>query len=325
MKLPRRKFLHLAAGAAALPMVSRIATAQAFPNRYVRLVVPFAAGGGGDALARPLAGRLSEMWGQQVVIENRGGAGGSVGAQAVAQSAPDGYTILLGGGVNLATNPFLYPSSYNPANDLAPLTLVTIIPNLMMVPNSSPAKTVNEFIAYAKANGGRTTFAHTGIGASPHLSGELFKRRAGIEMTHVPYRGAALAMNDLIPGRIDAMFSNLPGVLSQHQSKTIRGIAVTSPKRSPAAPDIPAIAESIPGFDVSPWWGLYVQAKTPSEIVSKLVTDTVAALQHPFVRERYDAIGAPVVVSTPAELAARLASETAMWGPIIKEAGIKGE
>jgi tripartite-type tricarboxylate transporter receptor subunit TctC len=325
MKLPRRQFMHLAASAAALPAMSRLARAQVYPSRYVRLVVPFAAGGGGDALARPLANRLSEVWGQQVVIENRGGAGGNVGAQAVAQSAPDGYTILLGGGVNLAINPFLYPSSYNPANDLAPITLVTAIPNLMMVSNSSPAKSVNEFIAYAKANRGKITFASTGTGASPHLTGELFKRKAGIEMTHVPYRGAAIAMNDLIPGRVDAMFSNLPGVISQHQNRTIRGIGVTSPKRSPAAPEIPAIAESIPGFEVSPWWGLYVQAKTPNEIATKIFADAVAALEHSSVRERYEAIGASVTVSTPAELAARLASETETWGPIIKDAGIKPE
>ena len=325
MKLPRRRFLHLAAGAAALPAISRFAWAQAYPNRYVRLVVPFAAGGGGDAIARPLANRLSEVWGQQVVIENRGGAGGNVGAQAVAQSAPDGYTILLAGGVNLATNPTLYPSSYNPANDLAPVTLVTVIPNLMMVPKSSPARSVGEFIVYAKVNRGKVTFASTGIGASPHLSGELFKRKAGIEMTHVPYRGAALAMNDLVPGRVDAMFSNLPGVLSQHQSKTIRGIAVTSAMRSPAAPDIPTIAETIPGFDVSPWWGLYVQAKTPTEIVAKIHSDAVAALENRSVLQRYEAIGAPVTTSTPKELAARLAAETEMWSPIIREAGIKPE
>lgn len=325
MKLPRRSFLHLAVGASALPVVSRVARAQAYPNRYVRLVVPFAAGGGGDAIARPLANRLSEVWGQQVVIENRGGAGGNVGAQAVAQSAPDGYTILLAGGVNLATNPTLYPSSYNPANDLAPVTLVTVIPNLMMVPNSSPARSVGEFIVYAKVNRGKVTFASTGIGASPHLSGELFKRKAGIEMTHVPYRGAALAMNDLVPGRVDAMFSNLPGVLSQHKSKTIRGIAVTSAMRSPAAPNIPTIAETIPGFEVSPWWGLYVQAKTPTEIVAKIHSDAVAALEHQSVMQRYEAIGAPVTTSTPKELAARLAAETEMWSPIIREAGIKPE
>jgi tripartite-type tricarboxylate transporter receptor subunit TctC len=324
MKFSRRGFLHLAAAAAALPTVPRIARGQAYPNRYVRLMVPFAAGGGGDAIARPLANRLSEVWGQQVVIENRGGGGGNVGAQAVAQSAPDGYTILLGG-PNLAINPFLYPSSYNPVHDLAPVTLVTVIPNLMMVPNSSPAKSVNEFIEYTKANRGKTTFASTGIGASPHLSGELFKRKAGIDMTHVPYRGAGLAMNDLIPGRVDVMFSNLPGVISQHQSRTIRGLAVTSAKRSPAVPELPTIGESVPGYEASGWWALLVQAKTPTEIVTKIHADVVAALGHPWVGQRYEAIGAPVIASAQAELAAWLTSESEKWAPIIKEAGIRPE
>jgi tripartite-type tricarboxylate transporter receptor subunit TctC len=195
----------------------------------------------------------------------------------------------------------------------------------MMVPNSSPAKSVKEFIDYAKANRGKVTFASTGIGASPHLSGELFKRKAGIEMTHVPYRGASLAMNDLIPGRVDAMFSNLPGVISQHQSRTIRGLAVTSAKRSPAAPELPTIGETVPGYEVSGWWALFVQAKTPNDIVNKIRSDAIAALGHPSVRERYEAIGAPVTTSTPAELAALLASETEKWGPIVKEAGIKPE
>src|SRR5262249_35817325 len=321
-KLPRRRFLHLAATAGALVTVTRIAVAETYPNRYVRLVVPFPPGGGGDALARPLANRLSEVWGQQVVIENKGGAGGNIGAQSVAQSAPDGYSLLLGSAF-LAINPFLYPSSgYDPVADLAPVTLLTIIPNLMMVPNSSPAKSVKEFIDHARSNPGRTTFASTGIGASPHLSGELFKRKAGIEMTHVPYRGAGPAMNDLIPGRVDAMFSNLPGVLPQVQSGTIRGLAVTTAKRSPAAPDIPTIGETVPGYEVSAWWGLFVQAKTPDEIVMKIHADAVTALTHPSVKERYEAIGAPIAPSTRTELARLLASETEKWGPIIREAGI---
>jgi len=325
MKLPRRRFLHLAAAAAVLPAVTRIAAAETYPNRYVRLVVPFPPGGGGDALARPLANRLSEAWGQQVVIENKGGAGGNIGAQAVAQSAPDGCTLLLGSAF-LAINPFLYPASgYDPVADLAPVTLLTVIPNLMMVPNSSPAKSVKEFIDHAKANPGKTTFASTGIGASPHLSGELFRRKAGIEMTHVPYRGAGPAMNDLIPGRVDAMFSNLPGVLPQVQSGTIRGLAVTSAKRSPAAPDIPTIGESVPGYEVSTWWALFAPAKTPAEIVTKIHADALAALAHPSVKQRYEAIGAPVTGSTPAKLAVLLASDMQKWGPIVKEAGIKAE
>jgi tripartite-type tricarboxylate transporter receptor subunit TctC len=329
MKLPRRRLLHLTAAAAALAFLPHIAEArdktQDYPNRYVRLVVPFPPGGGGDAIGRPLANRLSELWGQQVVIENKGGAGGNIGSQAVAQAAPDGYTLLLGGPF-LAINPWLYPSSgYDPVADLAPATLVTVIANLMMVPNSSPARSVRDFIDYAKANRGKVTFASTGIGASPHLSGELFKRKAGIEMTHVPYRGAGPAMNDLIPGRVDAMFSNLPGVLPQVQNGTVRGLAVTSANRSSVAPDIPAIAETVPGFEVAPWWALFVPAKTPAEIVTKIHADTVAALAHPSVRQRYDAIGVPVITSTPAELAALLASEIQKWGPIIKAAGIKAE
>jgi tripartite-type tricarboxylate transporter receptor subunit TctC len=324
VKLSRRTFLQLAACVAALPTVPRISWGHAYPNRYVRLVVPFPAGGGADAIARPLANRLSEMWGQQVIIENRGGAGGNIGAQAVAQASPDGYTILLGPAA-LAINPSLYPTSYNPAHNLAPITLLTVITNLMMVPNSSPAKSVREFIDYAKANRGRITFASTGIASSPHLSGELFKRQAGIEMTHVPYRGASPAMSDLIPGRVDAMFSNLPGVLPQVQNGTIRGLAVTSAMRSPAAPDIPTIGETLPGYEVSGWWGLFVQSKTPNEIVMKIHTDAVAALAYPSVQQRYEAIGAPVTPSTPAELAALLASDTEKWGPIVREAGIKPE
>jgi tripartite-type tricarboxylate transporter receptor subunit TctC len=263
MKAPRRSFLHFVASAAVLPAISPFAWAQTYPSRYVRLVVPFPPGGGGDALARPLATRLSEIWGQQVVIENKGGAGGNIGSQAVAQAMPDGYTLLLAGSP-LAINPSVYPSSgYDPISDLAPITLVTVIPNLMMVPTFSPAKSVKDFIDYAKANRGNVSFASTGVGASPHLSGELFKRRAGIEMIHVPYRGAGPAMNDLIPGRVDVMFSNLPGVLPHVQSGTIRGLAVTSAKRSPAAPDIPTIAETLPGYEVSGWWGSVCAGENP--------------------------------------------------------------
>jgi tripartite-type tricarboxylate transporter receptor subunit TctC len=322
--MKRRIFLQLAAGAAALPAAPRIARAQAYPTRPVRLIVPFAPGGGGDAIGRPLAIGLSEVWGQQVVVENKAGVGGNIGSQAVAQSAPDGYTLLLGS-ATLAINPSLYTSGYDPLPDLAPITLLTIIPNLMMVPNSSPAKSVQEFIGYAKANRGKVTFASTGIGASPHLSGELFKRMADIEMTHVPYRGAGPAMNDLIPSRVDAMFSNLPGVLPQVRSGTVRGLAVTSAKRSLAAPDIPAISESVPGYEVSGWWALFVPAKTSTEIVMKIHDDTVAALAHPSVKQRYEATGAPIISSSPVELAALLKSEMQKWGPIVKAAGIKPE
>lgn len=325
MSLTRRRWLQQASCAGVLPIASLAVRAQTYPSRYVRLVVPFPPGGGGDALARPLAHRLSEMWGQQLVIENKGGAGGNIGAHMVAQSAPDGYTLLLAAAF-LAINPALYSSSgYDPVADLVPVSLVTLIPNLMMVPNSSPARTVADFIRIAKSNPGKTTFASTGVGASPHLSGELLKRQAGIELLHVPYRGAGPAMSDLIPGRVDAMFSNLPGVLPQVRSGAVRGLAVTSAERSPAAPDIPAIGETVPGYEVTSWWGVFAPSRTPAEIVAQLHAAVAVALAHPQVQQRFEAIGAPAVSSTPAELAALLAADIRKWTPIVKEAGIRPE
>ena len=322
--IPRRRFLQLAwaAAAAALP---RLTQAQSFPSRFVRLIVPFPPGGGGDALARPLAQRLSEVWGQQVIVENRGGAGGNVGAYQAANAPADGYTLLLGAAF-LSINPMLYPASgYNPFTDLAPVSLLTVISNAMLVSNSSPARSVREFIDHAKANRGSVTFASTGIGASPHLSGELFKRMAGIEMTHVPYRGAGPAMNDLMPGRVSAMFSNLPGVIPQILGKSVRGLAVTSRRRVAAVPDIPTIGETVPGYEVESWWGLFAPAATPPAIIEKLHADMVAALAHESVKPRYEAIGAPVSASTPAELAALLRLDAEKWAPIVRDAGIKPE
>ena len=322
----RRHFLHLAAGAAALPAVTQIASAQAYPARPVRLILPYQAGGATDIVARLIANQLSALWGQQVVVENRGGAGGNIGAQAVVQAPPDGYTILVGS-VFLGTNPFLYSSlGYDPAADLAPVTLICVFPNLMVVPLSSPAKSVQEFIDFAKANRGKVAFGSSGAGASPHLSGELFRSLARIEMTHVPYRGGAPALNDLIPGRIDVYFGNLPGQLPQVQSGAIRGLAVTSAKRSAYAPQFPTIAEAgVPGYDVTSWYALFMPAKTPADIIKKVRDDTIAALAHPALKQKLEEMGADVTPSTPAELAAHLRSETAKWGPIIKELGIKGE
>jgi tripartite-type tricarboxylate transporter receptor subunit TctC len=195
----------------------------------------------------------------------------------------------------------------------------------MMVSNSSPAHSVREFIDHAKANRGSVTFASTGIGASPHLSGELFKRMAGIEMTHVPYRGAGPAMNDLLPGRVSVMFSNLPGVMPQIQSKTVRGLGITSARRIAAAPDIPTIGETVPGYEVATWWGVFAPARTPADVIEKVHADTVAALGHESVKSRYEALGAPPSPSTPAELAALLRADAEKWAPIVKDAGIKPE
>jgi tripartite-type tricarboxylate transporter receptor subunit TctC len=326
MKLPRRRFLHLAAGTVALPAVSRNARAQTYPNRYVRFVVPFPPGGSADPIARILANRLSEVWGQQVVIENKGGAGGNLGAQVAVSSSPDGYSIFLGGGF-MAKNPFLYPtSSYDPVADLAPVTKVSEFTNVMVVPNSSPVMSVKEFIAHAKANRGKITFASAGTGAEPHMSGELFKHLTGIEMTHVPYRGGGPALNDVIPGRVDVYFGTMPSTLPLARAGQVRAIAVTSITRSTFAPELPTIAESgVPGYNVSAWYGLYVPARTPAEIVSKLHRDAAAALMHPQVKQRLGDIAAVAVSSTPDELAALLRSDMALWGPIIKAAGIRGE
>jgi len=325
MKFPRRRFLRLAAGAV-LPAISRSAMAQAYPSRPVRLILPFQAGGGTDVVARLIANQLSTIWGQQVVVENRAGAAGNIGAQVVVQAPPDGYTMLVGS-VSLSTNPFLYSTlGYDPAADLAPVTLICVFPNILVVPLSSPARTVQEFIDFAKANRGKVAFGSSGAGASPHLSGELFKRLARVEMTHVPYRGGAAVLNDLIPGRVDAYFGNLPGQLPQVQSGVIRGLGVTSAKRSALAPQFPTIAEAgVPGYDVTSWYALFLPAKTPPDIVKKVHDDTVSALAHPAVKQNLESMGADVMPSTPAELADHLQSEMAKWRPIIRELGIKGE
>jgi tripartite-type tricarboxylate transporter receptor subunit TctC len=326
MNVPRRRFLHLAAGAVAVPALLRTASAQIYPNRYVRFIVPFPPGGSADPIARVLANRLSEGWGQQVVVENKGGAGGNVGAQAAATAAPDGYAIFLGGAF-MAKNPFLYPSSgYDPVMDLAPVTKVCDFANVMVVPNSSPVKSVREFIEYAKANRGKTTFASSGTGADPHMSAELFRKLAGIEMTHVPYRGAGPALNDVIPGRVDVLFGTLPSTLPLVRGGQVRALAVTSTQRSAFAPELPTIAESgVPSYDYSSWYALYAPAKTPVEIVRKLHDDTAAALAHPQVKQRLAEIATEVAPSITSELATLLKSDMDHWGPIIKAANIKGE
>ena len=326
MKYPRRQFLRLAAGVLTLPVVSRVVCAQDYPIRYVRLVVPFPAGGGGDAVARPLANRLSELWGQQVVIENKGGAGGNLGAQTAAAAPPDGYNIFLGGAF-MAKNPFLYPGSgYDPVTDLAPVAKVCEFSNIMVVPNSSPVKSVREFIDHANANRGKVTYGSSGIGADPHMSTELFQKLTGIEMTHVPYRGAGPALNDVIPGRLDVYFGTLPSTLPLARNGQVRALAVTSAKRSEFAPELPTIAESgVPAYEYSSWYGVYVPAKTPADIIRKLHEDIVSSLAYPPLKQRLGDIATSVTPSSPAELAALLKSDMELWGPIIKASNIKGE
>jgi tripartite-type tricarboxylate transporter receptor subunit TctC len=318
----RRRFIALA-GTALTPAFWRSACAQHYPSRFVRLIVPFPPGGAVDAAARILANRLGEMWGQQLVIENKGGAGGNIAAQAVLQADADGYTVYICS-IGHAINQFIYPAlGYNPVTDFAPVSLMCVYPNILAVPNSSPDRSVPELIARARADPGKVTYASSGVGTSLHLAGELFKRMARVDLTHIPYRGAGPALNDLIPGRVDAIFANFPSTLPYVQQGQLRGLAVTTAARQPEVPHLPAIAEFIPGYDVSSWFALFVAAKTPAEIVAKLHDDAVAALHHPPVKARYAQLGATVVASTPVELAAHLKAEMERWGPVIKAAGIK--
>jgi tripartite-type tricarboxylate transporter receptor subunit TctC len=326
MKLVRRTFLRLAAGAAALPASSRLAGAQAWPTRIVRLLVGFPPGGGMDAAGRIVASRLSELWGQQVVIENKPGAGSTIALDTAAHAVPDGYTILISAG-GPATFAFLFPLGFDPARDLVPLSLVGRFPNMMVVPISSPWKSLKDFIADAKANPGKLTWASPGIGTTPHLAGELFKRTAGIEMTHVPYRGvAAGAMSDLLAGRLDAMFNTTGSLLQAARSGQVRALGVTSGERFATAPEIPTFAESgVPDYRVESFYGLWTSARTPPEIMRKMNAGMVAVLAEPAVKAKFEVLGVIAGGSTPDELGAKALADTQLWGPIIKAANIRGE
>ena len=323
--LDRRHFVGLVAIAAPSLLLSR-ARAADWPAKPVKIVVPFTPGGSTDLTARLVGNRLQEVWGQSVVVENKPGAGGNIAADMVAHSDADGYTIFIVG-PGMATNPFLYPSlSYDPVKDFDPVTLLITQPNLMCVPNSSPARSVQEFIAFCNDNRGKVTYASSGNGTTLHLSGELFKRLAKVEMTHIPYRGGAPAINDLIPGRVDVIFDNMPTILSHVQAGHLRALAVTTKVRVGITPEIPTLDESgVPGFDVFSWFGFFVPAKTPPGVIAKINADTNAALAYAPVKTRFEQLGAVPKGSTPEALAAFLKSETDKWGPVIRDARIKLE
>jgi tripartite-type tricarboxylate transporter receptor subunit TctC len=325
--LTRRRLIALSAGTALAPgLIGRPATAQAqnWPNRVVRLIVPFAPGGPTDIIGRIVAEQLSKIWRQQVVIENKGGAGTNIGNELVARADPDGYTILFATS-SLAVNRSLYRSlSYDPVMDLAPVSQVSKYALFMIVPNSLPVHSVKDFIAYAQANRDKVTLSSPGTGSTPHLAGELLKSMAGIEMTHVPYRGASPALNDLIPGRVHCYFGS-GALLDTIRSGQVRAIGITGAQREPVAPEVPTIAETIPGYEVSSWHALFVPVKTPPAIVSKMTADTVAAVAGPAVKAKLEHAGYTAVGSTSAELHALLKSEIDKWSTVIKSAGIKIE
>jgi len=326
MKLPRRNFLHLAAGAATLPVFLGISRAENYPARAVRLLVGFPPGGGSDVGARIIANRLSEIWGQQVIVENKPGAGGHLAIDVAAHANPDGYTMVWVGGSIPLYGLMIKSINYDPEADLSPVTLVGTYPNVLAVPNSSPWESVRDLIAAAKLNPGSVTFSSPGVGTSPHLSGVLFARMAGIDIRHVPYRGGAPALTDLIAARVDCMFNTTGTLLTAVRAGQVRGLAVTSGKRFATAPELPTIAESgVPDFDVTSWYALYMPANSPVPIMQKVSHDAAEILTEPAVKARYEQLGVLSGGSTPAELADRGRSEAKLWRSVMGAAGIQPE
>jgi tripartite-type tricarboxylate transporter receptor subunit TctC len=325
--IDRRRLAALAASSVLAPLLggrtaaAQTASAQGWPSRVVKLVVPFTPGGGIDSIGRILGARLTEIWGQQVVIENKPGAGGNIASEFVARSAPDGYTMYITA-AGLAVNRYLFESvNYDPLADFAPVTLICLFPNVLVVPNSSPLRSVGDLVAQAKGEPGRLTFASPGHGSSPHMSAELFKHMAKVNLTHVPYRGASPAYTDVIAGRVDCTFAVMASGLPLVRSGQLRALGVTTATRVSSAPEIPTIAESgVPGYDTSSWFAFFVPAKTPPEIIAKMHADTVAALAEPQIRAK---LGVIVVGSTPEQLGAHLKAEMERWAPVIKAANIR--
>ena len=325
MKLPRRQFLHLAAGAAALPGVARIARAQAYPTRPVRIIVGIPAGSATDIAARLIGQWLSERLGQPFIIENRVGAGGNVGTEMVVRSAPDGYTLLMVNGANAISATIYEKLNFNFIRDIAPVATISSNTLVMVVHPSAPAKSVPEFIAYAKANPGKIAMASAGNGTIQHVTGELFKMMAGIDLLHVPYRGAPPALTDLIGGRVQVMFDVLPSSIEYIKASKLRALAVTAAARSEVLPEIPTVGEFVPGYEASGWIGVGAPKATPAEIVEKLNKEINVALADPKMRARISDLGSAVFASSPAEFTNFIAAETEKWGKVIKFAGIKPE
>ena len=306
-------------------VVAAPASAQDYPTRPVRLVAPFSPGGATDRLARLVSQKLGERWRQSVIVDNRPGAGGNIGAEVVARAAPDGYTLVMGSIGTHSVNVSLFSKlAYDPIRDFAPVALVMEAEGLLVLHPSVPVKTVKELIALAKARPGQVAYASAGYGTAGHLSGELFKSMAGVDMVHVPYKGNVPAITDLIAGQTSLLFATMPTVLPQVQAGRLKALAVTSSSRSPAAPELPTIAEAaLPGYSVTNWIGLFAPAGTPRDIVVKLNGETVRTMQAPEIQKRLTLEGAKFTPRTPDEFTAFVKSEIAKWAKVVKEAGIR--
>jgi tripartite-type tricarboxylate transporter receptor subunit TctC len=323
LAMNRRDFLNLAAGAAVLPALPRTAAAQAYPAKPIRLLVGFAAGGGQDILARLIGNWLSERLGQQVVIENRPGQAASIAAEAVVRSAPDGYTLYFVG-PNNAINATLYDNlSFDIVKDFQHIAAMVTMPNVMSVHPGVPAKTVPEFIAHAKANPGKVNFASGGVGTSVHVSGELFKQMTGIQMQHVSYRGAGPANIDLLAGQVQVMFDNLNSQIGHIRQGKLRALAVTTTSRSPELPDVPTVAETVPGYEASAFFGVSAPRNIPRDVLAKLNSEINAGLRDPRLKVRFDELGATTRPGTPEDFTKLIADEVAKWAPVVRASGAK--
>jgi tripartite-type tricarboxylate transporter receptor subunit TctC len=325
MKLPRRRFLHLAAGAAALPAVSRIAWAQTYPTRPVRIIVGVAAGSAPDIFARLIGQSLSERLGKPFVIENRSGGGGNIATEAVVNSQPDGYTLLMVA-TNDAINATLYEKlSFNFIRDIAPVASMVLSSNVMVVHPSVPAKTVPEFLAYARANPGKINMASPGIGTSSHVAGELFKMMSDVDMVHVPYRGAGPALTDLLGGQVQVMIASTAASIVYITSGKLHPLAVTTSSRLEVLPGIPTVGEFVPGYEASGWFGIGAPKNTPAEIIDKLNKEINAGLADSKMKARLADLGGTVMAGSPADFGNHIAKETEKWGKVIRAANIKPE
>ncbi|MBB3542250.1 MULTISPECIES: tripartite tricarboxylate transporter substrate binding protein [unclassified Rhizobium] len=326
LNLTRRSTLAAGLAVAAALVAASPSRAADFPDRQVTMVVPFAAGGSTDVVARILAQKMSEDLGQQVIVQNVAGAGGNLGAGNVARADADGYTILMGTVATHALNPLILKSTpYDPERDFAPISLLVVVPNVLVVNPELPAKTIAELVALLKANPGTYSYASSGNGTPLHLSGELFKAMAGVEMEHIPYKGSGPALNDVLGNQVPIMFDNLPSSSGHIKSGTLRALAVTTKERAPSFPDVPTVAETVPGYETYTWNALFAPAGTPADVVARLNSAANKALADPEVGKRMTEFSAVIVGSTPEELAAHVKAEIAKWTPVVRDAKIELE